>query len=105
MPTLRSATTEFSETGSPGRADTPAEMTLSERSGSGCAASACCNNPAAMGLRQMLAVQITRSVSGTIVKLEGEWTRKRPICKERSHGSEAAQNDAGVTRAKSKQLA
>src|SRR5688572_28769354 len=63
IPTFFSALTEFSDTGSPGRAATPAEMTLNDRSGSGCACSACCSSAAAMGLRQMLAVQTVTMVS------------------------------------------
>ena len=84
IPTLRSATTEFSDTGSPARAETPAEVTFNERKGSGWPAKACCNSPAAIGLRQILAVQMTRRVSGGIVKLDREWTPIRPNCKERS---------------------
>jgi len=36
---------------------------------SGCAASACCNKPAPIGLRQMLAVQTTRTVTGAGIGL------------------------------------
>src|SRR5688572_21566131 len=63
IPTFFSAITEFSETGSPARAATPAEITFSERSGSGCASSACCNSAAAMGLRHIFAVQTVTIVS------------------------------------------
>src|SRR5258708_26492394 len=74
MPTFFRATTEFSETGSPERAATPAEITLSDRSGSGWAARACCNRAAAIGLRQMLAVHtITIGPKADIVGTERTW--------------------------------
>src|SRR2546423_1737677 len=73
MPTLRKARTEFSETGSLVRAATPAEITLSERNGSGCAASACCNNAAAIGLRQMFAVQTVTMGPKTDTGRERTW--------------------------------
>ena len=65
MPTFFSAATEFSETGSPSRAATPAEITCIDRSGPVSAASACCNKAAAIGLRQMLAVQTTTITPGS----------------------------------------
>src|SRR4051812_22811226 len=64
MPTFFNATTEFSDTTSPVRAATPAEITLTDRHGSGCAASACCSKAAAIGLRQMLAVHTATMVAG-----------------------------------------
>src|SRR4051812_8593096 len=74
MPTFRSAMTEFSETGSPVRAATPAEITLNERQGSGCAAKACANSAAAIGLRHMLAVQtVTMGPGADIVASERTW--------------------------------
>jgi len=59
MPTFFSAKTEFSETTSPDRAETPEEITGIEFSGSASAASACRSKPSPIGLRQILAVQTT----------------------------------------------
>src|SRR5688572_5829634 len=73
IPTFLSAMTEFSETGSPARAATPAEITFSDRNGSGCASNACCSNAAAMGLRQMLAVQTVTIVSEADTGRERTW--------------------------------
>jgi hypothetical protein len=68
MPAFFKLVTEWSVGGAPARAETPAESTLSERSGSGCAARAWRNKPAAIGLRQMLAVQITKTCAGAGIK-------------------------------------
>ena len=60
---FRSAATELADTGSPLRATTPAEETFNPAKGAASAASACCSNAAAMGLRHTLAVQTT-TISG-----------------------------------------
>ena len=64
-PTYFSAQTELSVAGWPRAAAMPAETTLSERSGSGWAASACWSSFSPMGLRQMLAVQTTMTRPGS----------------------------------------
>jgi hypothetical protein len=80
--------TEFSDAGSLLRAATPAETTFNDRNGSGCAFRACCSKAAAIGLRQILAVQTTSSVSGIVQGVE--WTQKGGDCKDGNPGIGAA---------------
>ena len=76
-PTFLSAVTEWGLAGSPVRLATPAETTLSERSGSGWAASACCRSAAPIGLRQMFPVQTTRMCPGSGIGSERDTDRPK----------------------------
>ena len=71
------AVTEWGLADSPVRLATPAETTLSERRGSGWAASACCKSAVAIGLRQMFPVQTTRMYPGSGIGINKDMERRK----------------------------